>query len=206
MIWREGKDNITNSYFCIINLKGINHKNKHHVQYLDVPSAIRPIPHGLDLRVSKPDGNMEYSSDSEYDTYNIALILNMTHTCQKRMTFDTSRTQQSDTKPETFLVFHVPRLVIFGLLQQHCWIDQINGLIIIIIIIIIIINGDYLLTHPTEVSKQFYIMGIVFHLSLLGIQYKWKKLTTAWIICCLLLTTRSTICWSVENIRCLDWS
>ena len=51
-------------------------------------------------------------------------------------------------------------------------------------------NGDFLLTHPAEVSKQFfYIMGIVFHLSLLGIQYKWKKLTTAWIICCMYLTT-----------------
>ena len=34
-------------------------------------------------------------------------------------------------------------------------------------------NGD-LLTDPVEVSKQFYIMGIVFHQSLLGIQYKWK--------------------------------
>ena len=32
-------------------------------------------------------------------------------------------------------------------------------------------NGDFLLTHPAEVSKQFpYVTGIVFHLSLLGIQ------------------------------------
>ena len=66
MIWREGKDNIKNCYFCKINLKGINHKNKHQVQYLDVPSAIRPIPHGPDLPVPEPDGNMEYSSDSEH--------------------------------------------------------------------------------------------------------------------------------------------
>ena len=61
MIWREGKDHIMNYYFCMINLKGINHK--HHVQYPDVPSAIRPIPHGPDLPVSEPDGNMEYSSN-----------------------------------------------------------------------------------------------------------------------------------------------
>ena len=38
-------------------------------------------------------------------------------------------------------------------------------------------NEDFLLTHPVEVSKQFfYVMRIVFLLSLLGIQYKWKKL------------------------------
>ena len=34
-------------------------------------------------------------------------------------------------------------------------------------------NRDFLLTCPAKVSKQFfYIVGIVFHLSLLGIQYK----------------------------------
>ena len=33
---------------------------------LKVPSAIRPIPHGLDLPVPEPDGNMEYSFDSEH--------------------------------------------------------------------------------------------------------------------------------------------
>ena len=37
-------------------------------------------------------------------------------------------------------------------------------------------NGDFLLTYPAEVSKQFfYIMKILFHLSLLGIQYNWNK-------------------------------
>ena len=50
----------------MINLKGINCKNKHHLQYPVVPSAIRPIPHSPDLPVLKPDGNMEYSSDSEH--------------------------------------------------------------------------------------------------------------------------------------------
>ena len=49
----------------MINLKGINH-NKHHVQYPDVPSAIRPILHSPDLPVPEPDGNMENSSDSEH--------------------------------------------------------------------------------------------------------------------------------------------
>ena len=66
MVWREGKDPIMDYYFCMINLKGINHKYKHHIQYPDVPSAIRPIPHGPDLPVPEPDGNIEYSSDCKH--------------------------------------------------------------------------------------------------------------------------------------------
>ena len=46
----------------MINLKRIDLKNKHHVQYLDVPSSIRP-PHN-DFPVPKPDDNIEYSPDS----------------------------------------------------------------------------------------------------------------------------------------------
>ena len=56
MVWRKGKDHITDCYFCI---KGINHKYKHHVQYSDIPSVIRPIPHGPDLAVPELDGNMK---------------------------------------------------------------------------------------------------------------------------------------------------
>ena len=59
MVWREGKDHIMDYYFCMINLNRINYKNKHYVQYPDIHSAIRPIPHG-------PDGNMEYSFDSKH--------------------------------------------------------------------------------------------------------------------------------------------
>ena len=64
MVSREGKGDITDCYFCMINLKRINRKNKQHVQYPDVPSAIRQIPPGPDLPVT--DGYVEYSSDSEH--------------------------------------------------------------------------------------------------------------------------------------------
>ena len=50
----------------MINLKEINCRNKHQVQYPDVPSVIRPIPHVPDLSVSEAEGNMEYSSDYEH--------------------------------------------------------------------------------------------------------------------------------------------
>ena len=65
MVWREGKDHITGCYFCMTNLKGINRKNKHHVQYLNVPSAIKPVPRGPDLPVPEPNVTMESSSDSK---------------------------------------------------------------------------------------------------------------------------------------------
>ena len=64
IVLREGKYHITYCFFSMINLKGINHKNKHDVQYPDVPSAIRPIHHGPDLSVLAPDVNTEYSFDS----------------------------------------------------------------------------------------------------------------------------------------------
>ena len=64
--WREGKDPITDCYSCVINLTEINRKNRHHVQYSDVPSGIISIPFGPDLPVLEPDGNMEYSSASEH--------------------------------------------------------------------------------------------------------------------------------------------
>ena len=49
MVWREDKDHVTDCYFCMTNLQGINHKNKHCVQYPDIPSAIQPVPHGSHL-------------------------------------------------------------------------------------------------------------------------------------------------------------
>ena len=56
MVWTKGKDHVTECYFCIINLKGINRKNMHHVKCSDIPSVVRPFPH-----VPCPDDNMKYS-------------------------------------------------------------------------------------------------------------------------------------------------
>ena len=46
MVWREEKDHVTDCYFCMANLEGINRNNKHHVQYPDDPSAIKSVSHG----------------------------------------------------------------------------------------------------------------------------------------------------------------
>ena len=64
MVRREGKNPITDYYFCMINLKGVNRKNKYHAEYHDVPSVKRLIHIGLGLPAPEPDGQMEYGSDS----------------------------------------------------------------------------------------------------------------------------------------------
>ena len=58
MVGREGKDHITGCCFCLINLKGINRKNKQHVHSPDVPTVIRPVTHDPNL--------LEYTSDYEH--------------------------------------------------------------------------------------------------------------------------------------------
>ena len=50
----------------MINIKGINFKKKHHIPYPDVTSNLRQIPHGSDLPVPEPDGNVEYSLYSKH--------------------------------------------------------------------------------------------------------------------------------------------
>ena len=55
------------------NLKGINHKNKHHVQYPNVFLAIRLILHGPDLPIPEPDGNIVYCSDSKHSDMTVVV-------------------------------------------------------------------------------------------------------------------------------------
>ena len=68
MVWREGKDHVTDCYFCMTDLKVINRKNKHHVQYPDVSSAIKPVSHDPDLPVPFL---------SQMSPWNLVLILNL---------------------------------------------------------------------------------------------------------------------------------
>jgi hypothetical protein len=71
MVWREAQDHVTDCYFCMTNLNGINGKKKHHVKYPNVISAIKPIAHGPDLPIPDPDFSMESIPDTPevIDTY-----------------------------------------------------------------------------------------------------------------------------------------
>ena len=67
MIWREPTNHATNCYLCMTNVKGINKKNKNKIQYPDIPSAIRPVPHSDDLPIPTPPLQLEDLSESESD-------------------------------------------------------------------------------------------------------------------------------------------
>ena len=51
MIWREPQNHVSDCYFCALNLKGINRRNRHTLTYPNIPSAIRPIPHSNELPI-----------------------------------------------------------------------------------------------------------------------------------------------------------
>lgn len=67
MIWREPTNHVDNCYFCIVPpiKKGISRKKRLSMKYPNIPSAIRPVPHGDDLPVPNPPE--EYSLDSDED-------------------------------------------------------------------------------------------------------------------------------------------
>lgn len=72
MIWREQKDHITDCYFCLTNVKGFSSKSKHKINYPNLDSALRPVPHDINLPVPVPpiswtltDNDENSKSDTE---------------------------------------------------------------------------------------------------------------------------------------------
>ena len=53
MIWREPTDHVTVCYFCLTNTKGFSKKNKSKIVYPSCQSALKPVPHGTDIPISK---------------------------------------------------------------------------------------------------------------------------------------------------------
>lgn len=51
MVWREPVNHIDDCYFCIVNVSGINRKNRHKWTYPDLPSARRPVPHSEEIPI-----------------------------------------------------------------------------------------------------------------------------------------------------------
>jgi hypothetical protein len=66
MIWREQHDHLADCYFCAFSIKGISDKNRKQLVYPSLPSAIRPVPHSLQLPVPVPPTTIS-SSDSDSD-------------------------------------------------------------------------------------------------------------------------------------------
>jgi len=60
-------DHVSDCYFCLTNITGVTAKSKHTVQYPNLPSAMRRVPHSAELPVSNPPTNMTLSDSESSD-------------------------------------------------------------------------------------------------------------------------------------------
>jgi hypothetical protein len=68
MVWREPTDHVSDCYFCLTSITSVTAKPKHNVQYFNLPSAVRTVPHSVELPVPKPPTNQhdaEWQSSDE---------------------------------------------------------------------------------------------------------------------------------------------
>ena len=75
MVCREPMGHASDRYFCLTSITGLTAKSKHTVQYPDLPSAMRPVPHTAELPVPKRPANMMLS-DSESSDEDVGLANN----------------------------------------------------------------------------------------------------------------------------------
>jgi len=67
MVWRGPSNQSSDCYFCLTPpvASGMNRKRKQSIDYPNITSAIRPVPHGKDLPVPEPP--KEYNLNSEME-------------------------------------------------------------------------------------------------------------------------------------------
>ena len=74
MIWREQKNHVDDCYFCLVNVKGYNKRNKHKLQYPNLASALRPIPQSEEIPVPT------FTELSEIDDEELGLFFDSSQT------------------------------------------------------------------------------------------------------------------------------
>jgi len=60
-------DHISDCYFCLTSITGVTAKSKHPIQYPNLPSVMRPVPHSAELHVPKPRTHMTLSDSESSD-------------------------------------------------------------------------------------------------------------------------------------------
>ncbi|KAG7160044.1 hypothetical protein Hamer_G017501, partial [Homarus americanus] len=69
MVWWEPKNHGDDCYFFCLKIEGYNAKNKQGIVYPNIPSAMRPVPHGPEVAVPIPtDVLQSVSSESDRDS------------------------------------------------------------------------------------------------------------------------------------------
>jgi hypothetical protein len=67
MVWREHRHHLKNCCFCMTKITGFSQFSKHKVEYLNMPFALRPVPHDVSMPVPKPPKSYTLDSDSELE-------------------------------------------------------------------------------------------------------------------------------------------
>ena len=67
MVWREQKDHYTDCYFCLTKISGVSFKHRKSIQYPNLPSAMRPVPHDANLPIPKPPAELTVESGDDDD-------------------------------------------------------------------------------------------------------------------------------------------
>jgi len=75
MVWSEPTDHVSDCYFCLTSTTGVIAKCKHTVQYPNLPSVMRSVPHSAELPVPKPPTNMMLS-DSKSSEEDVGQVNN----------------------------------------------------------------------------------------------------------------------------------
>ncbi|GBM87998.1 hypothetical protein AVEN_185935-1 [Araneus ventricosus] len=66
MMWREQQNHTTDCYFCSVDVRGFNTKNKKSIFYPNLSSAIRTVSHTSEISVQHPPSSLvDIQSDSE---------------------------------------------------------------------------------------------------------------------------------------------
>ena len=62
----KATDDVSDSYFCITNVQGFSKKNKCNIEYPNLSSAMRPVPHGDEVQIPVPPTTLrETSTESD---------------------------------------------------------------------------------------------------------------------------------------------
>ncbi|GBL87024.1 hypothetical protein AVEN_218731-1 [Araneus ventricosus] len=59
MIWREPRNHSNDCYLCSLNVYDFNAKNRKGIVYSNIPSAMRPVPHGPGIPMLKPQKKLK---------------------------------------------------------------------------------------------------------------------------------------------------